>query len=135
MEHIIHILHAVLEAGVEFAVVAFEMIALVLLVIDGVKGIIHVIKHDEDISLDLLKGFSEGLTFLLGAEILKTVVLGDHMDLLMVAGVTLVRVILSVLIHWEMSLEHKEMEMAHHAQKMELATKIIDQKKKEYESK
>lgn len=134
MEHLLHILHGLLETGVEFAVVAFELIALVLLVIDGVKGLLCVIKHDKEISLELLKGFSESLTFLLGAEILKTVVLGDVKDLLMVGGVTLVRVILSVLIHWEMGLEHKEMEIAHQAQKMELASKIIDQKKKEFEA-
>lgn len=134
MEHIIHILHEILATGVEFAVIAFELIALILLVIDGFKGIMHVIKHDEDISLDLLKGFSEGLTFLLGAEILKTVVLGDHMDLLMVAGVTLVRVILSVLIHWEMGLEHKEMEMEHKVQKIELEKKLFDKKAKEMDA-
>lgn len=129
-----HILHEIIEIGTDVAVVLFELLALVLLVINGIKGLIALSKHDENVSLILLKGFSEGLTFLLGAEILKTIILEDASGLIVVAGVTGIRVILSILIHWEMSLEQKEKEMEHQAQKIELATQMIDKKKKELEN-
>ena len=61
--------------------------------------------------MDLLKGFSTGLSFLLGAEILKTIALEEVSELMMVGGVIVMRVALSILIHWEMKQEQHEREL------------------------
>lgn len=91
----------------EYAALIFNYVALALCIYFGVKGIIALFKK-QNVALVLLKGFSEGLTFLLGAEILHTIVLKDAKSLLVVAGVTAVRVVLSILIHWEMHQEAHE---------------------------
>ena len=58
-----------------------------------------------------MKGFSTGLSFLLGAEILKTIALEEVSELMMVGGVIAMRVALSILIHWEMKQEQHEREL------------------------
>ena len=92
----------------EIAILAFEFVALVVMICTGVKGAIGEIKRDSNVALDMLRGFSIGLSFLLGAEILKTVALEDATDLMMVGGVVVMRVALSILIHWEMNHEKNE---------------------------
>lgn len=99
----------ILGAG-EIAVLGFELFALLVMICTGVKGAFGEIKGDKHVALNMLKGFSIGLSFLLGAEILKTVALEDATDLMMVGGVVIMRVALSILIHWEMNQEQHEQE-------------------------
>ena len=98
----------ILGAG-EIAVLGFELFALLVMICTGVKGAFGEIKGDKHVALNMLKGFSIGLSFLLGAEILKTVALEDATDLMM-GGVVIMRVALSILIHWEMNQEQHEQE-------------------------
>lgn len=100
-----HILKEIILVGGEFAVLLFELLALIMVIFTGVKGIVYLFKKDGNVALFLLKGFSTGLSFLLGAEILKTVALEDISELMMVGGIVLMRVALSILIHWEMKQE------------------------------
>ena len=90
--------------GGEVAVLFFELLALIMIIYAGCK-------KDDNVALDLLKGFSTGLSFLLGAEILKTIALEEVSELMMVGGVIAMRVALSILIHWEMKQEQHEREM------------------------
>ncbi|MCH1942361.1 DUF1622 domain-containing protein [Holdemania massiliensis] len=97
--------------GGEVAVLFFELLALIMIIYAGCKGAISLFKKDDNVALDLLKGFSTGLSFLLGAEILKTIALEEVSELMMVGGVIAMRVALSILIHWEMKQEQHEREM------------------------
>ena len=97
--------------GGEVAVLFFELLALVMSIYAGCKGAISLFKKDDNVALDLLKGFSTGPSFLLGAEILKTIALEEVSELMMVGGVIVMRVALSILIHWEMKQEQHEREL------------------------
>ena len=97
--------------GGEVAVLFFELLALIMIIYAGCKGAISLFKKDDSVALDLLKGFSTGLSFLLGAEILKTIALEEVSELMMVGGVIAMRVALSILIHWEMKQEQHEREL------------------------
>ena len=67
--------------GGEVAVLFFELLALIMIIYAGCKGAISLFKKDDNVALDLLKGFSTGLSFLLGAEILKTIALEEVSEL------------------------------------------------------
>ena len=97
--------------GGEVAVLFFELLALIIIIYAGCKGAISLFKKEDNVALDLLKGFSTGLSFLLGAEILKTIALEEVSELMMVGGVIVMRVALSILIHWEMKQEQHEREL------------------------
>lgn len=105
------ILEKILLISGEISVLLFELLALIMIIYSGFKGIFSLFKHDDNVALGLLKGFSTGLSFLLGAEILKTIALQDVNELVMVGGVILMRVALSILIHWEMHQEEKEKQL------------------------
>lgn len=95
----------------EFSKLMFEFLAIAMIIYSGFKGVVSLFRHEDNVALGLLKGFSTGLSFLLGAEILKTIILLDVNELLMVGGIIVMRVALSILIHWEMKQEEKEKEL------------------------
>lgn len=129
------ILQEIIFSGGEITVLLFELLALIMITFAGCKGILSLFRHEDNVALMLLKGFSTGLSFLLGAEILKTIVLQEVSELVMVGGVIAMRVALSILIHWEMKQEQKEREMEEHEKKINFVDHIIDQKKREMENK
>ena len=51
---------------------------------------------------------SLGLEFKLGSEILRTVVVREFTELLVVAGIIVLRAALTFLIHWEIRIERKQ---------------------------
>ena len=61
---------------------------------------------------DLAEGMSTALEFLMGAEILKTVSVPSMNDLIVLGCIILMRVALSLLIHFELNQEEKRREMA-----------------------
>ena len=104
--------HILINLGTLFVSI-FEIISLGLIVIAGYKGIINYIKKDENTSLKLLHDFSIGLSFLLGGEILNTVIITHSLqELALVGGLIVIRVILTILIHWELTQDKKDKELA-----------------------
>jgi uncharacterized membrane protein len=58
-------------------------------------------KNIEPIRLALAKRLALGLEFKMGAEILKTVVVSTMEEVLILAAIIALRVILNLIIHWE----------------------------------
>ena len=57
--------------------------------------------------LDLAESMALGLEFMLGGEILRTVIAHELSDILLVGAIIVLRVALTLLIHWESShMEH-----------------------------
>ena len=63
-----------------------------------------------DLQFHLANGLATALEFKMAAEILKTVLVKDLSELLVLGAVILLRAILSVLIHFEMKQMHKKLE-------------------------
>ena len=103
----VHILHEMILGSAEIIALLFEVVALIVMIITGIKAVINLIKKEKGFSLELMHGFSNVLSLLLGAEILKTIAPQVAMDILMIGGVIIMRVSLAVLIHWEMEQEAK----------------------------
>ena len=55
----------------------------------------------------MAEGIATALSFLLGSEVLKTIIAPDWMDLGMTAAILAMRAAMSVLIHWETHHEPK----------------------------
>jgi uncharacterized membrane protein len=99
------IAHEVLEWIVEAAILLFEYIGIIILIISGVRGMYEYIRRKECTRLNLAKGMAMGLEFKLGSEILRTVIVRDYMEILTVGGIILLRASLTFLIHWEIKTE------------------------------
>ncbi len=99
------LLHSILMSITEIAILLFEFVGVGILIWSGVVGFWHCIHRDPRTRLDLAKGMALGLEFKLGSEILRTVVVRELSELLIVAGIILLRAALSFLIHWEIKNE------------------------------
>lgn len=65
-----------------------------------------VLHQDADIKFQLASGLALSLEFKMAAEILKTVLIKDQRELLVLGAVIILRALLSFLIHFEMKTDH-----------------------------
>ncbi|MDD3393186.1 MAG: DUF1622 domain-containing protein [Clostridia bacterium] len=89
----------------EAAILIFEFAGVGVLIIAGVRGIYNFIRNDPHTRLNLSKGMSMGLEFKLGGEILRTVIVHDLSELLIIGGIILLRGALAFMIYWSIKNE------------------------------
>ena len=78
-----------------------------MIIFAGVQGVINCVRRDALTRLKLAKGMSMGLEFKLGSEILRTVVVREFKEILLVGAIILLRAALTLLIHWEIKNEEQ----------------------------
>lgn len=93
--------HKFLTIIVEFSILMFEYVGVAVLIAAGVEGVLCYIRRDPLTRLKLAKGMAMGLEFKLGSEILRTVVVREFQEILLVGAIILLRAALTFLIHWE----------------------------------
>ena len=91
---------------VEVAILVFEFIGVIVIIISGLKGFYFYLRRRPDMKLALAQGLAVGLEFKLCSEILKTV--RDFKEIATVAGIIALRAALTFLIHWEIKEEKAE---------------------------
>ena len=99
------ILNLILNNFIDIAILFFEFIGAIIIVLAGLKGVIGYIKKDPLMRLNLAKGLAFGLEFKLGSEILRTVVVREFSEMLVVGGIIALRAALTFLIRWEIKTE------------------------------
>lgn len=113
------LLETFLHSLVNLAMLLFEYIGVGVIVFAGIQGMLNYIRKDPDTRLKLAQGLAMGLEFKLGSEILRTVVVRNLEEIYIVAGIIVLRAVLTILIHWEIQNERKE----------ELEKKLTEEKK------
>ena len=106
-------MHHVLAYLINVSIVAIEFLGLLVIVATGVKAFFEWIKKDEMTRLHLAEGLSTALSFLLCGEILRTVLIHEMSEVFLIGGIVVLRVALTLLIHWEASKEKEEIEEHH----------------------
>lgn len=89
-----------------------EVVGVVAIVIGLVKSFYKYFKYrsntEHSIIIDLGQALAMGLTVIMGAEILKSIVVKTPQELIVLGVIIVLRAILAVLIHWELTNEKKE---------------------------
>jgi uncharacterized membrane protein len=98
-------LHETLRVIVDIAILLFEYVGVLILVMAGIRGVYQYFRRNELTRLNLAKGMAMGLEFKLGSEILRTVIVRDFQEILTVGSIILLRAALTFLIHWEIKNE------------------------------
>lgn len=98
--------HAI-EIGLPFVISALEIMGILVVAWSGIYAFweyiqVTFMKRSLDLQFHLANGLAIGLEFKMAAEILKTVLVRELSELLILGAVILLRAILSVLIHFEM---------------------------------
>lgn len=98
-------LEALLNQAVAGAILLFELMGVLVIIVSGIRGIYDYVKRNPAIRLNLAQGMALGLEFKLGSEILRTVVVRDLTEIATVAAIIALRAALTFLIHWEIKVE------------------------------
>ena len=119
----------ILELIASLSIVTLELIGILIVIIGAFKSIAlnaskFISKHHRNIKIDLANSLALGLEFKMGAEIIKTVLVRDLQELIILAFIIALRAALTVLIHWEIKTEKKEELL-----KLQVAEKKDDEKK------
>ncbi len=116
---IIHIietgLHNILVDVANLSIVIFEIIGVAILILAGARGTYDYFTKNNQTKLRLAKGMAMGLEFKLGSEILRTVIVRDFEEILLVGAIIVLRAALTLLIHWEIKTEEDHMKHEHEA--------------------
>lgn len=95
-------------SAVQYCTLAIEFIGVAVLVFTVLKCVVQMImKKSAHIRLDLAEGIALSLEFKMGSELLRTVVVRELSELLILGAVILLRAALTFLIHWEITNEKK----------------------------
>ena len=96
-----HFAEELLKDIIAWGILLFEYVGVIILILSGVHALIGIFKRSAHIRLDLARGMATALSFKLGGEILRTVVVQTFHEIAIVACIIALRAALTFLIHWE----------------------------------
>ena len=103
----------IMEMIIHLVVTACEFMGITVVIISTMGAFYLYLKslikrQDEDIKFRLANGLALSLEFKMAAEILKTVLVRDMEELVVLGTVIILRALLSFLIHFEMKQDRRE---------------------------
>ena len=102
------ILELFLNSFVNLAMLLFEYIGVAVITYAGIQGMVNYVRKDPATRLKLAQGLAMGLEFKLGSEILRTVIVRSLDEIYIVAGIIVLRAVLTLVIHCEIKNELAE---------------------------
>ncbi len=114
-------LHDILVSVANLSIVIFEVIGVAILIIAGARGTYDYFTKSTHTRLRLARGMAMGLEFKLGSEILRTVIVRDFSEIVLVGAIIVLRAALTLLIHWEIKTEEDHIKHEHEALQREFS--------------
>ena len=98
------------DIGVAFLILIIDVIGTAVLMVAVISAVIGLLKKKPYIRLRLAEGIAFALEFKLGGELLRTVLVRDWGELLILGCIILLRAALTFLIQWEIRIEKRNQE-------------------------
>ena len=92
---------------VNYLILFVELIGIIILIYTVVLAVIGLIKRQPHTRLKLAEGIALSLEFKMGGELLRTVIVREWNELLILGAIILLRAALTFLIQWEIKIERK----------------------------
>ncbi len=119
MDHFLEVYDQLLHALAKITVHTLEIVGISIVIFGSIKVLLHYVKRFRNKGIEhqnaviaLGRNLSLALEFKMGAEIVNTVIVRELKELLILGIIIVLRAILAILIHWEITTEEKE-EKAH----------------------
>ena len=112
--HLYETLLEIFDVGVLYVILLIELVGIGVLVYTVVKTLIDLFRHKEHSRLELAEGIALSLEFKLGGELLRTVIVREWEELLILGAIVLLRAAMTFLIQWEIRIEKKHEEEERH---------------------
>lgn len=107
MDSIISALETLVAHAAHAGMILMELSGICILMITAVFSLLRYFRRDEHLRLKLGQGIALALEFKLGGEVLRTVLVREWRELLILGAVIILRGVLTLLIQWEISLEQR----------------------------
>ena len=107
MEKAYAVVEQYFDIFIRFVVLSIEFVGTIILIYAIVSAIIGLFKHQRHVRLKLAEGIALALEFKIGGELLRTVVVRNWEELLILGAIILLRAALTFLIQWEIKIERK----------------------------
>lgn len=102
--HWLEAFEEIFSTFITICVHTLEFMGVVVVVCGAISAFYrYFVRHSHNIRLTLAQSMALGLEFKLGGEILRTVIVREWQEILIVGAVILLRAALNFLIHWEIS--------------------------------
>lgn len=109
MEKTFELIEGIFRWIVQCGILLVELIGVGVLVFTVIHALVQMIKKDELVRLNLAEGIALALEFKMGGELLRTVIVREWQELLILGAVILLRAALTFLIQWEIRSHKKQM--------------------------
>lgn len=93
---------------IQFAIILIEFVSVCVLVFTVLKALVCIFRKKDHIRLEIAEGIALALEFKMGAELLRTFIIQDLNELLILGSIILLCAALTFLIQWEIKIEKKE---------------------------
>ena len=99
----------IFEQIVNYAILVSELAGVAILGFTLIKCFIGWIRKKKELRLDLAQGIALALEFKMGGEVLRTVIVREWNELLILGAIIVLRGALTFLIHWEIKQERERL--------------------------
>lgn len=123
-----------LEMSAELFIHLLEIVGLFFIVVSAIKALNGFFRNNPRYRLELSEGLEVGLTFFLAGEILRTVIVRNMQEIALVGGIIVLRVAITLLIHWEIKNEQAHIDNLIKNQEKECRDKKKEHKKNKIDS-
>ena len=106
---LLHWAETVLKYLVQFWIILLEGTGAVVLLFSAVKSVVRLCRKQPHARLSIAQGIALALCFKLGGEVLRTVIVREWSELLVLGAIIFLHAAMSVLIHWEIKMEEKRL--------------------------
>lgn len=103
----LHHLEEIFYIIVQYGILLLELAGVAVLLAAAVKCMIGCVKKMPHVRLELAEGISMALAFKMGGEVLRTVIVREWEELVILGAIMLLRAFMTLIIHWEIK-EEKE---------------------------
>lgn len=98
---LLHGIEEIFSVLVQYSILFLELSGVLVLMITAVKCMYSWLFKKERVQLKLAHGIALALEFKLGGEVLRTVIVRERSELIILGAIILLRGALTMLIHWE----------------------------------
>lgn len=106
---LLHWAEIALKYLVQFGIILLEGTGAVILLVSGAKSVVRFCKMQPHARLSMAQGIALALCFKLGGEVLRTVIVREWSELLVLGAIIILHAAMSILIHWEIKMEEKSL--------------------------
>lgn len=105
MEQVLATVQTYFEYVIEWAILLCEVIGVAVIVVTAIRGVIAWLKKDPHVKLMIAEGIALALTFKMGGELLRSVIVREWSELLILGAIIVLRALMAVMIHFEIRSE------------------------------